>query len=89
MLKRIIVLSTIIFLLFEVIYFDSNNKLEQLEDNSNSSNVYTISIGDNKEQFLKDYEDIILEITEEEVTVLTNSADFTKIKEKYPVTIVK
>lgn len=89
MLKRIILLTTIIFLLFEVIYFDSNKKTEQLSDSDKGTNVYKISIDDNKEQFLIDYEDIILEISDDEITVLTDSNNFTKITKKYPIRIVK
>lgn len=89
MLKRIILITIIIFLLFELIYFDSNKKTELLSDNDKGSNVYKIVIDNNKEQFLKDYEDIILEIKEEEITVLTNASNFTKITKNYPVRIVK
>lgn len=89
MLKKIILLGTVVFLLFEVLYFDSNNKVEQLEDNDKSSNVYKISINERQDEFLKDYKDIILEINEKDVTVLTDYNNFTKIREKYPITIVK
>lgn len=89
MLKRIVLLAIIIFLLYELIYFDSNKKTELLSDNDKGSNVYKIVIDNNKEQFLKDYEDIILEIKEEEITVLTNASNFTKITKNYPVRIVK
>lgn len=91
MFKRMILLTTIIFLLFEVIYFDSNKNVELLQDNKNGSNVYKISIDvvNNKEQFFEDYEDIILEIIDDEVTVLTDSKNFTKITKKYPIRIVK
>ena len=89
MFKRIILLTTIIFLLFELIYFDSNKKTEELSDSNRGSNVYKIVVDNDKEQFLIDYEDIILEIEEDEITVLTDSNNFTKITKNYPVRIVK
>ena len=72
MFKRIILLTTIIFLLFELIYFDSNKKTEELSDSNKGTNVYKIVVDNDKEQFLIDYEDIILEIEEDEITVLTD-----------------
>ena len=89
MFKRIILLTTIIFLLFELIYFDSNKKTEELSDSNKGSNVYKIVVDNDKEQFLIDYEDIILEIEEDEITVLTDANNFTKITKNYPVRIVK
>ena len=89
MLKRIILLTTIIFLLFELIYFDSNKKTEELSDSNKGTNVYKIVVDNDKEQFLIDYEDIILEISDDEITVLTDSNNFTKITKKYPIRIVK
>ena len=89
MFKRIILLTTIIFLLFELIYFDSNKKTEELSDSNKGTNVYKIVVDNDKEQFLIDYEDIILEIEEDEITVLTDANNFTKITKNYPVRIVK
>jgi len=88
MLKKIVLLGTLVFLLFEVLFFDSNNKISNLEE-SDGLDVYKISINESKEEFMEDYENIILEVNEDEVTVLTNSSNFSKIKEKYPITIVK
>jgi len=89
MLKRIILFSTMIFLLFEVVYFDSNNRLEDMKDNKDGSNIYTIYMDNNKDLFLKDYEDIILDVKDKEIIVMTDSLELIKIKEKYPVVIVK
>lgn len=87
--KKIILAGTVLFLLFEVLYFTSNASIAKYSSQKEKDNVYTISMIEGKEQFLKDYQDIVLEEKEDVIVVLANSHQMQEINQKYNITIEK
>lgn len=89
MLKKIFVFSTIIFLLFEITFYDSNKSVDRLNSREDKLSVYRLAINEDRETFINDYKDIILDEEDNDIVILISENDFEKIKEKYLVTIVK
>lgn len=89
MLKKIFVFSTIIFLLFEITFYDSNKSVDRLNSREDKLSVYKLAINEDRETFINDYQDIIVDEESSSVTILTSKDNFVKIKEKYSVKIVK
>ena len=48
--KKIILAGTVLFLLFEVLYFTSNASIAKYSSQKEKDNVYTISMIEGKEQ---------------------------------------
>lgn len=89
MFKRVIVLGTIVFLLFEVLYFNSNSILHEINDSDESTQVYQFGLTEGKDEFLNHYQEIILEDDDDTFVVLTSSKVMQEIEEKYPITMEK
>jgi len=89
MIKKIIVFGTIAFLLFEVLYFNSNVAIHEMENQVDKEKVYKLAVEDHKEDFLNQYQDIVLEDKENTLVVLTNSKVIEEIQEKYHIIVEK
>jgi len=87
-MKKMIVFGTILFLLFEVLYFQSNEAVFNMES-ENSNQVYRLAFHDEKDDFLTQYKEIVLEDEENALLVLTNPSVIQEIQEKYHITIEK
>lgn len=86
-MKKLIMTTTFVFLIFEVLYFTSNNQAERLNREC-INDVYTISVNqDKKAAFLDDYANIILEENDNKIIVLTDKNTLKNINENYNVKI--
>lgn len=87
MLKRLILSSTLLFLLFEALFFASNKKLEEMEKNTDKNEVYKITLLEEKEEFKKTYQNLILEEEDDSILLIASKKNMEEIKEKYKITI--
>lgn len=89
MIKKFVVFGTILFLLFEVLYFQSNQDLKTVVNQEDTNEVYQLAFSSKREEFLKQYPEIILEEHDDTLIVLTNSKVLEEIQKNYPITIEK
>lgn len=86
MIKKIILASTLVFLLFEVMYFQSNIAVKEYAA-IEKEEVYTLLLLDEESNFKDDYEEIILEENENQVIVLATKEKMQEITENYNIKI--
>lgn len=86
MIKKIILASTLVFLLFEVMYFQSNIAVKEYAS-IEKEEVYTISLLEDEANFKDNYEEIILEENENQVIILTTKSKMQEITENYNIKI--
>ena len=87
MLKKLILSSTLLFLLFEALFFLSNKKIEEMQANTHKNEVYKITLLEEKEEFKKNYQNLILEEDDDSILLITSKKNLEEIKEKYKITI--
>jgi len=87
MLKKLILSSTLLFLLFEALFFMSNAKLEEMKENKDKNEVYKITLLEEKESFKNDYQNLILEEEDDSIVLITSQKNLEQIKEKYKITV--
>lgn len=87
MLKKLILSSTLLFLLFETLFFSSNQRLEEIKENPDKNEVYKITLLEEKEEFKKNYRNLILEEEDDSILLIASKKNIEEIKEKYNVTI--
>lgn len=87
MMKKIGVLLSLLFLFFELIYFNSNVQVTKLQNNPSKKEVYKVSLIEDREGFVQDYKDIIVEESDDSLLVLTSLETLTEIQKKYVINI--
>lgn len=87
MLRKGIFAITILFLLFEVLYFQSNSLVLDMEKRKDQNQIYRVALDEGREDFLNLYQDIILEDENTSVVVLTSSTIVEEIQKNYSITV--
>lgn len=86
-IKNIILVFTVAFLLFEILFFSSNNQSIKLND-SNLRDVYELAILDSdREQFMNEYASIILDEDNDKLIVMTTKDIIQKIGNDYNIIV--
>lgn len=87
MFKKIGVLLGLLFLFFELLFFQSNNAVVEFSQNSSKQEIYVVTLMDKKNEFLDEYGDFILEDNNEYITMLVSSETLVEIQKNYEIKI--
>ncbi len=88
-MKKIIIAGTFVFLLFEILFYQSNIAVHNMKERDDKIEVYHLTLENRQDEFRKEYPNIILEENDHSIIVLANSKDIQEIEKKYSITVEK
>ena len=68
-------------------FFQAIKRLEEIKENPDKNEVYKITLLEEKEEFKKNYRNLILEEEDDSILLIASKKNIEEIKEKYNVTI--